>query len=76
MSRRIVIAVCLAAVLAAGCSDDTPEPGVVRAGQVDIKLPDGWTVDGPADARALATAGVDIIITNAPDVIARAIADT
>jgi glycerophosphoryl diester phosphodiesterase len=32
-----------------------------------------WTVDGPDHARALATAGVDILITNAPDVIARAI---
>jgi glycerophosphoryl diester phosphodiesterase len=35
-----------------------------------------WTVDEPADARALATAGVDIIITNAPDVIMGAIAGT
>jgi glycerophosphoryl diester phosphodiesterase len=32
-----------------------------------------WTVDGPDDARELAAAGVDIIITNAPDVIASAI---
>ena len=33
-----------------------------------------WTVDGPDEARALAAAGVDIIITNAPDVVADAIA--
>jgi hypothetical protein len=32
-----------------------------------------WTVDGPDDARALATADVDIIITNVPDVVANAI---
>ncbi len=32
-----------------------------------------WTVDDRADARELAVAGVDIIITNAPDVIAAAI---
>jgi glycerophosphoryl diester phosphodiesterase len=34
-----------------------------------------WTVDAQADARALATAGVDIIITNAPDVIGSAMTD-
>ena len=32
-----------------------------------------WTVDDPDDARALAAAGVDIIITNVPDVVIAAI---
>jgi glycerophosphoryl diester phosphodiesterase len=32
-----------------------------------------WTVDDPDDARALAASGVDIIITNVPDVILAAI---
>ena len=34
-----------------------------------------WTVDEPDDARALAAAGVDIIITNVPDVILAALAN-
>ncbi len=32
-----------------------------------------WTVDDPDDARALAASGVDIIITNVPDVILAAV---
>ena len=34
-----------------------------------------WTVDDPDDARALAAAGVDIIITNVPDVVIGALGD-
>jgi hypothetical protein len=33
-----------------------------------------WTVDGQRDARELAGSGVDIIITNTPEVIAAAVA--
>ena len=33
-----------------------------------------WTVDDPAQIRTLATAGVDAIITNAPDVVLDALA--
>jgi glycerophosphoryl diester phosphodiesterase len=33
-----------------------------------------WTVDRPDDARALAAAGADIIITNVPDVVIAALA--
>jgi glycerophosphoryl diester phosphodiesterase len=33
-----------------------------------------WTVDQPDDARALAVAGVDMIITNVPDVVIAALA--
>jgi len=33
-----------------------------------------WTVDAPDDARALAAAGVDSIITNVPDVVIAALA--
>jgi glycerophosphoryl diester phosphodiesterase len=33
-----------------------------------------WTVDAPDDARALASAGTDIIITNVPDVVMAAVA--
>jgi len=32
-----------------------------------------WTVDDPADARALAASGVDILITNVPDVVLAAL---
>jgi len=28
-----------------------------------------WTVDDPDDARALAAAGVDVLISNVPDVL-------
>ena len=48
-------------------------PGIDAAHDAGVRV-SVWTVDGPADARALAIAGVDIIITNAPDVIADAIA--
>jgi glycerophosphoryl diester phosphodiesterase len=34
-----------------------------------------WTVDDPADARALAASGVDIVITNVPDVVIAALAE-
>jgi glycerophosphoryl diester phosphodiesterase len=47
--------------------------GIERAHDAGVRV-SVWTVDGPDDARALATAGVDIIITNAPDVVAGAIA--
>ena len=33
-----------------------------------------WTVDDPDDVRALAAAGVDIIISNVPDVVIGALA--
>jgi glycerophosphoryl diester phosphodiesterase len=32
-----------------------------------------WTVDAPDDARTLASAGVDIIISNVPDVVMTAV---
>jgi glycerophosphoryl diester phosphodiesterase len=35
---------------------------------------DVWTVDDPGDARALAAAGVDALITNVPDVVLAALA--
>jgi hypothetical protein len=46
VSRHVVLAAAIAlAVLVAGCGkDEKPDPQVLRAGQVDIKLPDGWTV--------------------------------
>jgi glycerophosphoryl diester phosphodiesterase len=34
-----------------------------------------WTVDDPKDARALAAAGVDIVISNLPDLILRELAE-
>jgi glycerophosphoryl diester phosphodiesterase len=52
----------LRAALAAG-----PD-GIAAAHAAGVRV-SVWTVDDPDDARALATAGVDVIITNAPDVI-------
>jgi len=46
--------------------------GVAAAHAAGVRV-SVWTVDDPDDARALAAAGVDTIITNAPDVIAEAI---
>jgi glycerophosphoryl diester phosphodiesterase len=40
---------------------------VVLAHELGLQV-DVWTVDDPAQIRTLATAGVDAIITNAPDV--------
>jgi hypothetical protein len=62
----VAIVVSIASVGAVGCGgdDDGAQPNVIRAGQVDIRLPDGWTVteEGatrpPADrARAAAPGG-------------------
>jgi glycerophosphoryl diester phosphodiesterase len=47
--------------------------GIAAAHDAGVRV-SVWTVDDPGDARALADAGVDIIITNAPDVVAKAIA--
>jgi glycerophosphoryl diester phosphodiesterase len=44
--------------------------GAAHAAGVRVSV---WTVDDPDDARALAAAGVDIVITNTPDVVANAI---
>jgi glycerophosphoryl diester phosphodiesterase len=46
--------------------------GVAAAHDAGVQV-SVWTVDDPGDARALASAGVDIIITNTPDVVAGAI---
>ena len=43
--RTVVVLVALAALVAGGCGDDAPEdPQVLRAGELDIRLPDGWRV--------------------------------
>jgi glycerophosphoryl diester phosphodiesterase len=47
--------------------------GIAAAHRAGVRV-SVWTVDDPEEARALAAAGVDIIITNAPDVIASALA--
>ena len=62
MSRPyVIVAVTLAvlATVATGCSDDEPRPGIVQAGQVDIQLPEGWTVTDAGAQRPpeLAAAG-------------------
>jgi len=46
---------------------DDPKAAVVLARDVGLRL-SVWTVDDPTEIRALADAGVDAIITNAPDV--------
>src|SRR4051794_20936974 len=48
--RRILICALALAALAPACGHDDPDPTVLRAGQIDIKLPDGWTVE---DAHAV-----------------------
>ena len=50
-----------AAVLAA------PDAAVAHARRNDLRV-DVWTVDDPDEMQVLATAGVDAIITNVPDV--------
>src|SRR4051812_7890732 len=51
VSRRIIIVLCLLAVAVPACSDEKATPGVIQAGQVDIKLPDGWTVTNAGAVR-------------------------
>jgi glycerophosphoryl diester phosphodiesterase len=46
--------------------------GIAAAHDAGVRV-SVWTVDDPGDARSLATAGVDSIITNAPDVISSAL---
>lgn len=62
MSRPFAIAAISLAALLPACSTDEPDPSIVRAGQVDIKLPDGWTVSDavvskPPEVAAAAPAG-------------------
>ena len=42
-------------------------PRVAHARRNDLRV-DVWTVDDPDEMQVLATAGVDAIITNVPDV--------
>jgi hypothetical protein len=42
--RRTLFAAIALVLLASGCAEEEPTPQVLRAGQVDIKLPDGWTL--------------------------------
>jgi glycerophosphoryl diester phosphodiesterase len=46
--------------------------GIAAAHDLGLRV-SVWTVDEPDDARALAAAGADIIITNAPDVVLAAL---
>lgn len=60
--RRLVIVATALAVVALGCGSEEPDPSVISAGQVDIKLPDGWTVEDarvvpPAEVEAAPTGG-------------------
>ena len=57
----------VAAALAAGTEG-------IRAAHASGVLVSAWTVDDPDAARALAAAGVNILISNAPDVILAAVA--
>jgi hypothetical protein len=43
--RRTIIALTALAVFVPACGSSEPNPGIVRAGQVDIQLPAGWTVE-------------------------------
>lgn len=57
LARRVFVALCMLVAVAPACSDAEPQGGVIQAGQVDIKLPDGWTVtDSGAVRPATATA--------------------
>lgn len=45
LTRGIAVVLAALTVLATGCGSDAPaDPQVLRAGQVDVRLPDGWKV--------------------------------
>lgn len=43
--RRSLFAAIALVLLAPACAEEERDPQVLRAGQVDIRLPDGWTVE-------------------------------
>ena len=52
MRPAAIVATVLALVaVAPACGSEEPEPGVLRAGQVDIQLPEGWTVEEASAVR-------------------------
>jgi hypothetical protein len=60
-SRAFAAAVLLAALVAGACGNESDEdPQVLRAGQLDIRLPDGWRVtERGAERPAKPSAGDD-----------------
>jgi glycerophosphoryl diester phosphodiesterase len=52
---------------------DAGADGIARAHDAGV-LVGVWTVDDPVAARTLAAAGVDVVITNVPDVVLAAVA--
>lgn len=61
--RLVVVLVVVAALVAGACGDDEPEdPQVLRAGELDIRLPDGWRVteQGPERRRSVSPRAPDV----------------
>lgn len=82
--HRLLFAAVALLTLSSACADEERDPQVLRAGQVDIRLPDGWTVeeatavkppaqpaassDGPTGGTGVAGAGVPAT-TTPPDTV-------
>ena len=64
--RRSLLAAIALVVLASACAEEEPDPTVLRAGQVDIKLPEGWTVEGATAVRPARDAPVEATEAAAP----------
>jgi glycerophosphoryl diester phosphodiesterase len=57
----------------AGSAITAGSEGIAAAHTAGVRV-GVWTVDDPDDARALATAGADVIISNVPDLMIAALA--
>ena len=55
--RRLAIALTALAIAVPACGSSDPDPGVVRAGQVDIQLPAGWSVQDATATRPAPAGG-------------------
>ena len=56
--RSIAVLVALAALVAGACSDgEADDPQVLRAGELDIRLPDGWRVTEQGAERPAGSGG-------------------
>ena len=78
LQRGIVaVVVSIAVAVGAGCGgdDDEAQSNVIQAGQVDIRLPDGWTVSEEGATRP-ATAGEQAAAPGAAPGESAATADT
>lgn len=59
MTRRLLGAAIVLLVFAPACGSEEADPRVLRAGQVDIRLPDGWTVNEASAVKPAASSNGD-----------------